>query len=245
MTLEISLDRVRVRYGPLEALHGVDLRIPRGRRTLLLGRNGSGRSTALHALTGAVPLTAGRVLWHGGGAPRDISRLETYRRARLGICLVPSERAVFPSLSVAEQLALLGPAGRAAALRLFPELDPLLGRPAGRLSGGEQQLLALARALASPARLLLLDEPGRGLAEPVLARLEAALTAAAASGRTVVVTGQSLPTGPARPDLVYVLHRGALVFAGEPETMPETLPETMLEMVPGTPPSTAEARPPW
>ena len=228
MALEISLDRVRVRYGPLEALHGVDLRIPQGRRTLLLGRNGSGRSTALHALTGTVPLVGGRVLWHGGsgGAARDISRLETYRRARLGICLVPSERAVFPSLSVAEQLALLDSAGRAAALRLFPELGPLLGRPAGRLSGGEQQMLALARALAGPARLLLLDEPGRGLAEPVLARLETALAAAVASGRTVVVTGRSLPTGPARPDLVYVLHRGAMAFAGEPGTEPGRQPFT-------------------
>ena len=241
MALEVSLDQVRVRYGSLEALRGVDLRVPCGRRTLLLGRNGSGRSTVLHALTGTVPLSGGRVLWHGGGgAPRDISRLETYRRARLGICLVPSERAVFPSLSVAEQLALLDRDGRAAALALFPELRPLLGRAAGRLSGGEQQMLALARALAGPARLLLLDEPGRGLAEPVLARLEAALTSAVAAGRTVVVTGQTLPTGPGRPDLVYLLHRGSVVFAGEPGTAPGSAPRS----APGPEPGTAAARPP-
>jgi branched-chain amino acid transport system ATP-binding protein len=256
VALEISLEQVRVRYGPLEALHGVDLCVPRGRRTLLLGRNGSGRSTALHALAGTVPLSGGRVLWHGDGnkngdsGPRDISRWETYRRARLGICLVPSERAVFPSLSVAEQLALLDRAGRAAALALFPELRPLLGRVAGRLSGGEQQLLALARALAGPARLLLLDEPGRGLAEPVLARLEAALASAVAAGRTVVVAGQSLPTGPGRPDLVYLLDRGAVAFAGEPGT------GGPLTVQPGTgqpgtgqqgtgQPGTAAARPPW
>ena len=222
MAVEISLDQARVGYGPLEALHGVDLAVPAGRLTLLLGRNGSGRSTALHALAGTLPLSAGRVLWHGpgsgAGSPRDITRLETYRRARLGICLVPSERAVFASLTVAEQLALLGGPGRATALALFPELRPLSSRAAGRLSGGEQQMLALARALAGPARLLLLDEPGRGLAEPVLARVHAVLAAAVADGRTVVLAGQSLPPPPALPDLVYVLHRGTVVFAGEPET---------------------------
>ncbi|QMU78457.1 ATP-binding cassette domain-containing protein [Streptacidiphilus sp. PB12-B1b] len=232
MALEISLDHARVHYGPLEALHGVDLRIPSGRLTLLLGRNGSGRSTVLHALSGTVPLSAGRVLWHGGASggagegaegtasgagPRDITRWEAYRRARLGICLVPSGRAVFPSLTVGEQLGLAGRSRKDAALALFPELARLLGRTAGRLSGGEQQMLALARALAGPARLLLLDEPGRGLAEPVVARLHAALAAAVADGRTVVLAGQALPPGPVLPDLVWVLRQGAVVFAGEPE----------------------------
>ena len=222
MTLEIALVDARVRYGPLEALHGIDLPIPTGRLTVLLGRNGAGRSTALHALAGAVPLAAGRVDWHGGlptrpGVPRDITGLGAYARARLGLTLVPAEGAVFPSLTGSDHLSRLTVQGRAAALDLFPELGRLLPRSAGTLSGGEQQMLALGVALAGPSRLLMLDEPGRGLAPAVLERLHSALAAAVASGRTVVLAEQWLPSAPtAAVDLVHVLHRGSVVFSGEP-----------------------------
>lgn len=220
MSVEIALVAARVRYGPLEALHGIDLRVPTARRTVLLGRNGAGRSTALHALAGTVPLSGGRVLWSGDGRePRDVTGLDAYRRARLGLTLVPAERAVFPSLTVAEHLSRLAAPARAAALDLFPELHRLRERSAGTLSGGEQQMLALAVALAGPSRLLLLDELGRGLAAPVVTRVHQALVAAAAAGRTVVLAEQTLrpPTdGVPPPDLVYVLHRGAIAFAGEP-----------------------------
>ena len=222
MTLEIALVGARVRYGPLEALHGIDLPIPTGRLTVLLGRNGAGRSTALHALAGAVPLAAGRVDWYGGpptgsGAPRDITGLGAYARARLGLTLVPAEGAVFPSLTGSDHLSRLTAQGRAAALDLFPELGPLLPRSAGTLSGGEQQMLALGVALAGPSGLLMLDEPGRGLAPAVLERLHSALAAAVASGRTVVLAEQSLPSVPtAAVDLVHVLHRGSVVLSGEP-----------------------------
>ncbi|MEZ0089040.1 ATP-binding cassette domain-containing protein [Streptacidiphilus sp. EB129] len=216
MAVEIALDRARVRYGPLEALHGVDLRIPQARLTVLLGRNGAGRSTALHALAGTEPLADGRVTWFGGGPHgRDITGLGAFRRARMGVALVPAERAVFPSLSVADHLSRLDASAHAAALELFPELSRLLERRAGTLSGGEQQMVALAAALAGPSRLLLLDELGRGLAEPVVARVHAALAAAVATGRTVLLAEQALPQGMAA-DLVYVLHRGSVAFAGEP-----------------------------
>jgi branched-chain amino acid transport system ATP-binding protein len=230
MTVEIALSDARVHYGPLEALHGVELRIPTARRTVLLGRNGSGRSTALHALAGTIALSGGRVLWSGGGVPgprplRDITGLDAYRRARLGITLVPSERAVFPSLTVAEHLSRLGEPARDSAMDLFPELRRLLARTAGTLSGGEQQMVALAVAIPGPSRLLLLDELGRGLAGPVVARVQLALAAAVAAGRTVVLAEQLSalgcdvdgPDGSASlTDLVYVLHRGSVVFAGEP-----------------------------
>jgi branched-chain amino acid transport system ATP-binding protein len=217
MALEIELRAARVRYGPLEALHGVDLPIPAGAMTVLLGRNGAGRTSALHALAGVAPLASGRVLWYGGAEDaREITALDTYRRSRLGIALLPAERAVFPSLSVAENLTLLSGAGVPAALALFPELERLLARTAGTLSGGEQQMVALSRVLTGPARLLLLDELGLGLAEEVVARVHAALTELVAAGRTVVLAEQSLPPAPTVPDVVYELQRGAVASAWEP-----------------------------
>jgi branched-chain amino acid transport system ATP-binding protein len=216
MAREIELRGARVRYGPLEALHGVDLTVPSGTATVLLGRNGSGRTSVLHALAGVVPLTAGSVRWYGGTErPREIGTLDAFRRSRLGIALLPAERAVFPSLSVAENLTLLSGSGVPAALELFPELSRLLSRTAGTLSGGEQRMVALSRALTGPARLLLLDELGLGLAEEVVARVHVALSALVAAGRTVVLAEQSLPPAPARVDLVYELRRGAVVSAYE------------------------------
>uniref|UniRef100_UPI001F16CC0E ATP-binding cassette domain-containing protein n=1 Tax=Streptomyces venezuelae TaxID=54571 RepID=UPI001F16CC0E len=106
MSVEIALRAARVRYGPLEALHGLDLPVPAGTVTVLLGRNGSGRTTALRALAGTVRLSAGRVLWRG----TDVSRLTAHQRARRGLCFVPDRRAVYASLTVAENLALTGPA---------------------------------------------------------------------------------------------------------------------------------------
>ncbi|MEV4615921.1 ATP-binding cassette domain-containing protein [Kitasatospora sp. NPDC049258] len=209
MSAAAELSAVRVRYGLLEALHGVDLACPAGRVTVLLGRNGAGRTTVLHTLAGTLRPAAGRVRWQG----RDITAADAFRRARLGIALVPSERAVFGSLTVAEQLALGGP-GPADAW--FPELAPLLDRRAGTLSGGQQQLVALGRALLARPRLLLLDEPARGLAPAVVARLHGILLDLAAEGRTVVLAEQSLPPALTRPGvLVHVLTRGRLTFSGE------------------------------
>ncbi|MER5354576.1 ATP-binding cassette domain-containing protein [Kitasatospora sp. NPDC002551] len=221
MSAEVALLAVRVRYGPLEALHGVDLAVPSGGVTVLLGRNGSGRTSVLHALAGLVRPAAGRVVWRG----RDVTALGVHQRVRLGLALVPAERAVFPSLTVAEHLALAAPTrggpargGPAReALALFPELAALLPRPAGTLSGGQQQLVAVARALTTAPTLLLLDEPDRGLAPAVAARLHAhLLSSSAATGRTVVLTAQTLPPALAPAAAVHVLHRGELTFSGEP-----------------------------
>lgn len=219
MSLEIELRGARVRYGPVEALHGVDLAVPTGGLCVLLGRNGSGRTTALHALAGTVRLSSGRVLWRGD----DVTAVPAYRRARRGLALIPDRRPVFSSFTVAEHLSLWGdPAGGGPgpdpALDAFPALRPLLSHRAGTLSGGEQRMLALSRVLLRPARLLLLDEPALGLSPAAAGHAYAVLSALVVEqGRTLVMAEPRLPEA-VRPvaSVVYGLRRGAVVFAGEP-----------------------------
>ncbi|MEV2202958.1 ATP-binding cassette domain-containing protein [Streptomyces fradiae] len=209
MSVEMELCGVRVRYGPLEALHGVDLPVPAGTATVLLGRNGSGRTTVLRALAGAVRPSAGRVLWRGA----DVTRLPAHLRARRGLCFVPDRRAVYTTLTVAENLRLAGDAG--AALDAYPELRPLLSRRAGTLSGGERRMLAVSRALARPPRVVLVDEPALGMSPAVAARTYTLLGALCARGTALVTAEQRLPGGLPRGTLVHELRRGSVVFSGE------------------------------
>lgn len=229
MTVAIDLRRARVRYGPLEALHGLDLPLPAATVTVLLGRNGSGRTTALRALAGTVPLTAGRVVWGG----TDVTRLPAHARARRGLCFVPDLRAVYGTLTVAENLDLAAPGRRDEALAAYPELAPLLGHRASTLSGGERRMLGLVRALLSPAgtpasasaatradapaRVVLVDEPSLGLSTAVASRtyqLLAALTGPPARA-AVVLAEQRLPPGLPPGSVAYELSRGNLVSGGE------------------------------
>jgi branched-chain amino acid transport system ATP-binding protein len=208
MTL-ISLRHARVRYGPLEALHGLTLAAPGPGLTVLLGRNGSGRTTALRALAGTVALSGGAVVWDGA----DVTRTPAHERARRGLVLVPERRAVFGSLTVRENLELAAP-DLSYALHAYPWLEPLLPRRAGTLSGGEQRMLALSRALSAGPRVVLVDEPTQGMSPTVAARTYELLSGLDAC---VVVAEQRLP-----PDLrdvrgvfVYELWRGTLAFGGE------------------------------
>jgi branched-chain amino acid transport system ATP-binding protein len=206
--MTLSLRHARVRYGPLEALHGITLAAPSPGLTVLLGRNGSGRTTALRALAGTVPLSGGAVVWDGV----DVTRVPAYERARRGLCLVPDRQAVFGSLTVREHLELTAPAID-AALAAYPPLAALLPRRAGTLSGGEQRMLALSRALLARPRVLLVDEPAQGMAPAVAARTYALL---AGLDACVVLAEQRLPPVQGdRPTLVYELRRGAVVFSGE------------------------------
>ncbi|NEE14403.1 ATP-binding cassette domain-containing protein [Streptomyces sp. SID7499] len=204
----VALRHARVRYGPLEALHGIGLTAPGPGLTVLLGRNGSGRTTALCALAGTVPLSGGAVLWDGA----DVTRVPAYERARRGMCLVPERQAVFGSLTVRENLELAA-RDPAVALDAYPQLRPLLRRRAGTLSGGEQRMLALSRALLTRARVVLVDEPAQGMSPAVAARTYELLGGLDAC---VVVAEQRLPPAlRGRPAIVYELRRGAVVFAGE------------------------------
>jgi branched-chain amino acid transport system ATP-binding protein len=209
--MSVSLRHARVRYGPLEALHGVCLVAPASCLTVLLGRNGSGRTTALRALVGTVPLSGGAVVWDGA----DVTRMPAYERVRRGMCLVPERQAVFGSLTVRENLELAAP-DAAAALDAYPQLRPLLPRRAGTLSGGEQRMLALSRALLARARVVLVDEPAQGMSPAVAARTYELL---AGLDACVVLAEQRLPPAlrvPAgRTVLVHELRRGAVVFSGE------------------------------
>ncbi|MGW6569042.1 ATP-binding cassette domain-containing protein [Streptomyces sp. NPDC054975] len=227
MSVEIALRAARVRYGPLEALHGLDLPVPAATVTVLVGRNGCGRTTALRALAGTVPLASGRVLWRGA----DVTRLHAHARARRGLCFVPDLRAVYTTLTVAENLDLTpggrpGPAPDAAAatartnkdqaLAAYPELVPLLAHPAGTLSGGERRMLAVSRALLTSARVVLVDEPALGMSPAVAARTYRLLAALATEGgAAVVLAEQRTPPGLPPGTLLHELRRGSLAFSGE------------------------------
>ncbi|WP_149823355.1 ABC transporter ATP-binding protein [Streptomyces tailanensis] len=212
MTL-VSLRHARVRYGPLEALHGVTLAAPGPGLTVLLGRNGSGRTTALRALAGAVPLSGGAVVWDGA----DVTRMPAYERARRGLVLVPERRAVFGSLTVRENLELAAP-DFSYALDAYPALEPLLPRRTNTLSGGEQRMLALSRALPARARVVLVDEPTQGMSPMVAARTYELLRGLDAC---VVVAEQRLPPGlRGASALVYELRRGTVAFSGEAAELP-------------------------
>lgn len=156
-------------YGALAAVRGIDLQLRAGEVVSLIGPNGAGKTTLMRALVGELPLMEGEVRWDG-----STTKLPLHRRVRNGLGYVPEGRSVVKGLSVADNLRL-APGGIGPALAVFPELEPLLSRPAGLLSGGEQQMVELGRALACSPRALLLDEFSLGLAPVVVQRLTAAV----------------------------------------------------------------------
>ncbi|MEY9904487.1 branched-chain amino acid transport system ATP-binding protein [Catenulispora sp. MAP12-49] len=211
----LTLDALRVRYGPLEALHGVSLTIVQGEVTAVLGRNGAGKSTLLRAVAGYLRTSSGRIRWQD----IDITRAPIRRRAAAGVMLIPDEGGVFRTLTVRENLDLFA-AGRdlAPALDAFPDLSTLARRRAALLSGGEQQMLALSRALLAPWRLLLVDELSHGLAPVLTARLYEVLAALAAEhrDRAVVLAEPEPREALALAHRVHVLRRGELAATGSP-----------------------------
>jgi branched-chain amino acid transport system ATP-binding protein len=195
-------------YQGIAAINDIDLVVRPGEVVALLGRNGAGKTTLLHALAGRLTPLAGEVLVDGAA-----TRTSLHRRARRGLALVTEERSVFSELSVSANLRL-GRGAPAAALALFPELEPLLRRRAGQLSGGEQQILTLARALAGRPRALLADELSLGLAPLVIERLLTVLRDAATKGLGVLLVEQHTEQALQVSDRAYVIQRGRIVHDG-------------------------------
>jgi branched-chain amino acid transport system ATP-binding protein len=211
--VRLAAERVRAGYGRLEVLHGVGAVFPSGTVTAVLGPNGAGKTTLLRVLAGLLRPSGGRVSWDGvpvlGRSPLDLSRR--------GMTYVPDEGKVFERLTVAENLRLFARGAPVdPALDLFPVLARRSGQAAGTLSGGERQMLALARAFVRPPEILLADEVGAGLAPAVTARVYAALGSLARNGCTVVVVDQFAGEALGHASIVYAMRRGAVVFAGEP-----------------------------
>ncbi len=213
----LAVDSVETYYGPVRALAGVSLEVRAGEVVTLIGANGAGKSTLLMTVCGSPAAASGRVLFDGA----DITRLPTHRIARLGIAQAPEGRRIFPRMTVLENL-LLGaiPAGDghveedlAFAFKLFPLLERRLHQRGGTLSGGEQQMLAIARALMSRPRLLLLDEPSLGLAPLVVRQIFDALRDINAErGMTIFLVEQNAHHALALAHRGYVMQNGRIVM---------------------------------
>jgi branched-chain amino acid transport system ATP-binding protein len=221
MTVVLSVRDLSVDYGQLRALSGITFEIQRGQTLAVIGANGAGKSTLLGALAGLWAPAEGSVVFNG----RDISTLPAFERVGLGIALVPEGRRLFASLTARENLLTGRQRGRpggwdlAAVAELFPLLSTLLDRPSGRLSGGEQQAVAIGRALMANPELLLLDEVSLGLAPVLVEQLYAALPRIQAAGVTVLIVEQDVGQALAVADEVVALLEGRQVLGGTPSRL--------------------------
>jgi branched-chain amino acid transport system ATP-binding protein len=212
----LELDGVDAFYGDFQALFGVSVAVDEGETVAIIGANGAGKSTLLATAAGLLQPRAGAVRFDG----EPLRRIPAHRRVRLGISLVPEGRRIFPSLTVEENLRVGGRVRRdgpwtlARVYELFPLLEPLAGRWGGALSGGEQQALAIGRALMSNPRLVLLDELSLGLAPVVIDALYEVIGEIAAEGTTVVLVEQDTSRALAVADRAYCLLEGRVSLQG-------------------------------
>ena len=215
----LELRGVRAGYDGVTVLHGVDLRVPAGQVVALLGPNGAGKTTTLRVAAGVHPVSGGRLVLGGrdvtGAAPRDL--------ARAGVCLIPEGRGVFPNLSIRDNLLMMTYAGRSReqieelTYARFPVLGKHRARAAGTLSGGEQQMLALARGLATDPAVLLIDELSMGLAPVVVSRLYEHVAEIARQGVAVLVVEQFATAALSIAGYAAVLVRGQVALHGPPD----------------------------
>jgi len=230
-TLALEVKDLRAAYGRIEVLHGVSFAVPKGTVVALLGPNGAGKSTTLRCLAGLLPPTSGEVRL-GGYALRGESPDQL---ARVGLCTIPEGRGIFPNLSVSENLRLCAYSAKASEKDIrdrtfvqFPRLAERRGQLAGRLSGGEQQMLAMARALTTDPGVLLLDELSMGLAPKIVEDLYGVVTEIARTGVSVLVVEQFARRALAVAQLGVVMVGGRVTAVGEPVDIADQLSDAYL-----------------
>jgi branched-chain amino acid transport system ATP-binding protein len=217
----LEVEGLEVFYGRIQALKGLSFSIDLGEIVTLIGANGAGKTTTLKALSGLRPISAGHIRFDGA----DITKLPAHRRVELGISQAPEGRGIFPGMSVRENLEMGGYAqkGLSAADKqqqldrvfgFFPRLSERIGQAGGTLSGGEQQMLAIGRALMSRPRLMLLDEPSMGLAPMLVAQIFSIISEIHEQGTTILLVEQNAAQALGRADRAYVLETGRIVKSG-------------------------------
>ena len=220
----LTLQGVHTHIGSYHILHGVDLAVPAGQVTMLLGRNGAGKTTTLRTIMGLWPASKGQLRFDGQFIGGDDGRLATPDIAQLGIAYVPENMGIFSDLTVRENMLLAARNARTLEqmdpqrldwlFGLFPALKKFWLTPAGKLSGGQKQMLAIARAMVEPRRLLLIDEPSKGLAPAMVQNLISALRELKATQTTVLLVEQNFAVARALGDQVAVMDDGRVVHTG-------------------------------
>ncbi len=218
----LTVDNIHTYYGQSHVLRGVSLEIPPRSVVALLGRNGMGKSTTVHSIMGFTPPHQGRVLFHG----REIQYSKPNQIARMGVALVPQGKRLFPSLSVRENLTVgTGTHGTGKRwtvqdmYRMFPVLEKRANFGGTLLSGGEQQMLSVARALMTGPDLILMDEPSEGLAPLLVTQLGGIIRELRDVGLSVLLVEQNLGLALSVADHVYVMNKGMIVYSGTPEAL--------------------------
>ncbi len=217
---ELTVDAIHTAYGLSQVLFGISIRVDPGECVALIGRNGVGKTTTMRSIMGLTPPRQGKVMWKG----RDIARLPPYKICQLGIGFVPEERRIFPELSVWENLDIARRPAKAGkqgwsepeVFALFPDLEGIRDRRGGVLSGGQQQMLTIARTLMGNPELLLLDEPSEGLAPLIVEQLRDKVAQLKATGISIVLAEQNLEFVLSLADRVYILEKGEVRYTGTP-----------------------------
>ncbi|MDQ0034799.1 branched-chain amino acid transport system ATP-binding protein [Variovorax boronicumulans] len=216
----LTLEGVQTHIGAYHILHGVDLAVPKGQLTMLLGRNGAGKTTTLRTIMGLWHASQGRVRF----GDKDITALQTPQIAGLGIAYVPENMGIFSDLTVKENMLLAARAAKNAGqiddtrlkwiFKLFPAVEKFWNHPAGKLSGGQKQMLAVSRAIVEPRELLLIDEPSKGLAPVMINNMIDAFAELKRSGVTILLVEQNINFAQRLGDNVAVMDNGRVVHSG-------------------------------